>query len=245
MLIWSLYSLLCSDKLPTLNCHVISGPFSLPRLSCAQYRTKKSYGGGRPATATSTMTQSSLAAKLSSSQLLDPQGYSPPQPSSATASPVPEIASPSQPPSVSADIRSSLPTHLWAALEQRWSEGQEAEDHRGVLLSVDDEMVSPERDHNGLLISKPIQRSVNLTSHFTSHFSHYLSFMTVLLLLALDHLCAGPPPLHGPAGADVVQGLRAQGGAFRTTRWGCCCCCRWGENNARLGRVPAEGSQGR
>ena len=113
--------------------------FSHPRLSYEQYRAKKSSAAGRPATS-STMTQSSLAVKLSSSQLIDPEGYSP-QPSLA-ASPVPGIASPSQPPSVSADIRSSLPTHLWAALEQRWSEGRDADDHGGVLLSVDDEMVS-------------------------------------------------------------------------------------------------------
>jgi hypothetical protein len=101
--------------------------------------TKPQSGVTRLSAASATA-QSNLSAKLSSSQLLDQDGYGPLPSPEASQLPPGSMASPSQPPSVS-DIRSGLPTHLWAALEQRWSEGQEAVGHQGVLLSVDDEMV--------------------------------------------------------------------------------------------------------
>ena len=120
--------------------------------------TMTSASSGRPASSASLRaTHSSLATKLSSSQLLDPKGELQIYPTTTSSPPLAAshvglAASPSQPALAGAGgMQAGLPSHLWAALEQRWTEGQETEGgHQGVLLSVDDEMVR----------SKPCRRSV-------------------------------------------------------------------------------------
>ena len=86
---------------------------------------------GRPG---SSSTQASLAAKLSASQLIDQEEALLPPPPSAAAS---------APPGTTSGDDLGLPSHLWAALEQRWgASGEPAGEalEGGVLLSVDDEM---------------------------------------------------------------------------------------------------------